>query len=147
MKKNTFAFIMLVALSLITANADIKTKTGDFPEKQMKSQNKVIVKMVVEEISRKLPQTVDKYTKFTKISNKDLTLIYTFEIDTGDKNDVDIIKQSEDRMRKVVKKGICQSSSRFLNSNINISYVYLNANTKTKLFQFDVTKRDCQKFK
>lgn len=155
MKKTIFAFIIMLSLNALAlaSNAPVEsqTKSNKTPSvrsqnlsvDKMKEQNKTLIKMVVEEISKKLPQVVDKYTKFTKISNEDLTLIYTFEIDTGDKNDDDVIKQSEDRMRRVITKGICQSSSRFLNADIDISYRYINANTKTKLFRFDVTKKDC----
>jgi len=147
MKKSILTLVTFIALNTTTLIASEQIKSQDMPIKDMKSQNKELIKMVVTEISSNLPQVVDKYTKFIKISNKDLTLIYTFEIDTGDKNDVDVIKQSEDRMRKVVKNGICQSSKRFLNSDINISYIYTSAKTKTKLFQFDVTKKDCPKSK
>ena len=145
MKKSILTLTAFIALNATVLMGAEQIRTQDMPIKDMKSQNKRLIKMVVAEISNSLPQVVDKYTKFTKISNKDLTLIYTFEIDTGDKDDDDVIKQSEDRMRKVVKNGICQSSKRFLYSDINISYVYTSAKTKTKLFQIDVTKKDCPK--
>jgi len=146
MKNLILAFAMLTTFSTIALHAEIKSKTGDFPAKEMKSQNEQIVKMVVDEISRGLPQTVDKYTSFTKIENKGLTLIYTYEINTGAKNDKTVIKESKDRMQKTITKGICQSSKRFLDSQINISYKYINAKTKAFLFQFDVTQKDCLKF-
>jgi len=48
-------------------------------------------------------------------------------------------------MKKAVTKGICQSSKRFLDAEINISYVYKSAVSKAVLFQFDVSKDDCMK--
>ncbi len=109
----------------------------------MKSQNKEIVRMVVEEISSTLPQVVDKYTTFTNITNEGLTLVYTYEINTGVKSDKAVIKDSKERMQRIVKKGVCQTSNRFLDSQINISYAYINAITKAPLYRFDITQKDC----
>jgi hypothetical protein len=46
-------------------------------------------------------------------------------------------------MQKAVTDGICQSSKRFLQSDIMISYIYTSAKSKKKLFQFDVNKTKC----
>jgi hypothetical protein len=112
--------------------------------KEMLKQNRKIVKIAVEAISKKLPQKVDNYTKFTAISSKGLTLIYTFEINTGAKSDEAVKREDKGRMEKHVRQGICQSSKRFLDSDINISYIYKSAKTKAKLFEFNVTKSDCK---
>jgi len=111
--------------------------------KEFKSQNKEIVKLAVEAISKKLPQKVDNFTTLVKVDSKDLNLIYTFEILTGAKSDEFVAKDGKKRMSKNVKKGICQSSKRFLDSEINISYIYISAVSKKVLFRFDITKSDC----
>ncbi|MCF6173417.1 MAG: hypothetical protein L3J44_06520, partial [Campylobacteraceae bacterium] len=114
-------------------------------EKQMKIQNLKVAKLAAKAVSSKLPIKIDKYTQFTKIEAKGLRLIYTFEINTGAKSDEAVKHEDKSRMKKYVIKGICQSSIRFLNSKINISYLYISAKTKAKLFQFNVTKNDCKK--
>ncbi len=135
MKKTILILTIVISLGANLFGADLS--------KEMLKQNRQIVKMAVKAIGDKLPQKVDKYTQFTAISNKDLTLIYTFEINTGAKSDEAVIKEDKKRMEKHVKQGICKSSKRFLDSHINISYIYISAKTKTKLFQFDVTQSDC----
>ncbi len=112
-------------------------------DKQMKLQNRNVIKHVIDEYSNKLPQKVDEYTSFVNIKSEDLTLVYVFEINSGVKTDETIIKEDRDRMSKVVTYGICNSSKRFLESDINIAYVYNSAATKKQLFRFDVTKTDC----
>ena len=96
-----------------------------------------------EEISKTLPQTVDKYTVLTKVEGKDTTITYTFEINTGAKSDEAVKKEDRTRMKKAVTTGICQSSKRFIDAQINISYIYIGVNSKAELFRFDVTQADC----
>jgi len=137
------SLIILVALAVSLFSSDIQTRTGQFPAKEMESQNKEIVKMVVEEISSTLPQKIDKYTNFTAIKAEDTTMLYYFEINTGSKSDKTVQKEDQSRMRKAVTKGVCQSAERFINAQINISYIYLSAKTKAELFRFDITQKDC----
>ncbi|WP_294966498.1 hypothetical protein [Sulfurimonas sp.] len=137
--------IFLISLSLCVAllAADTPTKTGIFPEKEMKLQKKEIASLVAKEIASTLPQVIDKYTTLASITNKDTTLIYTFEINTGVKSDETIQKEDRTRMKEAVTTGICQSSSKFLQAGINTSYVYVSAKTKVRLFQFDIAQKDC----
>jgi len=128
-------FLLLSLLFYTYSSADIS--------KKMKSQNKEIIKLAVEAISKKLPQKVDNFTQLVTISSKGLNLIYTFEIFTGAKSDEFVAKDGKKRMEKNVKNGICQSSKRFLQADINISYIYLSKISKKILFRFDVTKSDC----
>jgi hypothetical protein len=116
-------------------------------EKQMIKQNKKIVQLASKEISKTLPQTVDKYTKLVQVDGKDTTLIYMFEINTGAKSDEVVKKEDHSRMKKAVTYGICKSSKNFLDANINITYLYTSATSKVKLFQFDITKETCLKVK
>nr|WP_321265946.1 hypothetical protein [uncultured Sulfurimonas sp.] len=136
-------FLILASLSFALFAADIPTKTGVFPQKEMKSQNKEIAKLVAQEIQSTLPQVVDKYTTLTSVTNKGTTLVYTFEINTGVKSDEAIKKEDRTRMKEAVTEGICQSSEKFLKAGINTSYIYVSAKTKAHLFQFDVSQKDC----
>lgn len=136
---------LLISLSLCTAllASDTPTRTGIFPEKEMKTQNKEIASLVAKEITSTLPQIIDKYTTLSSVKNEDTTLVYTFEINTGVKSDEAIQKEDRTRMREAVTTGICQSSRKFLEAGINTSYVYVSAKTKVRLFQFDIAQKDC----
>ena len=48
-------------------------------------------------------------------------------------------------MKKSITAGICRSSKRFIEAEIMISYLYISAKTKKKLFQFDITQAECYK--
>lgn len=143
MKKSFLALGVILVLSQSSLSEGLQTKTGEFPQKEMQKQNREIVKLSSEEISKTLPQTIDKYTVLTTVEGKDNTLIYTFEINTGAKSDEAVKKEDRTRMQQAVTTGICQSAKRFLESQINISYVYISANTKAELFRFDITQADC----
>ncbi len=119
------------------------TLFADEMAEKIKAQNIEIIKMAVKEISSQLPQRVDDYTQIVDISSKEQTLIYTFEINTGAKSDEAVISEDKSRMKKAVTKGICISSDRFLQSGIDISYVYTSAKSKKELFRFDAKKKDC----
>ena len=109
---------------------------------QLKIQNKEIIKLVVQEVSKKLPQTIDNYTTFISIKAQDLTLVSTYEINTGAKSDEAIRRDDKQRMGSFIVEGICNSSKRFLQSDINITYVYTSKNTQDELFRFEVTPKD-----
>ena len=110
---------------------------------ELQVQNRKIIALVVEELSKDLPKTVDQYTQFVGIKSDDLTLVYIFEINTGVKSDEAIQKEDHSRMKSAVTQGVCRSSQRFLDAQINISYLYQSAKSKAKLFQFDITQADC----
>lgn len=135
--------LLLLALSLCLFSSDIKTRTGEFPAKEMKSQNVEIAKLTAESISKDLPKTIDKYTTLLKVVSQKTTLVWTFEINTGSKSDESVQKEDHSRMKKAVTEGICQSSSKFLAAGINTSYIYISAKTKANLFRFDISQKDC----
>lgn len=143
MKKSFLALGIIVALSQSSFSEEIKTKTGEFPLTEMQKQSREIVRLSSEELSKSLPQTVDKYTVLTAVEGKDTTLIYTFEINTGAKSDEAVKKEDRTRMQKAVTKGACQSAKKFLAAHISISYVYISAKSKEELFRFDITQADC----
>ena len=116
---------------------------ADSNVQDLKVQNRKIVGLVVEELSKDLPKKVDEFTQFVGMQSDDLTLIYVFEINTGVKSDETVQKEDHSRMQSAVTQGVCRSSKRFLDAQINISYLYNSAKTKAKLFQFDITQTDC----
>jgi hypothetical protein len=135
-------YVLIIFHAIASAN-DAPTRTEEFPKNEMKSQNKTIAEMFVKEISKGLPQTIDKYTRFVDITNEDANLIYTFEINTGSKSDEAVKKEDRTRMSEAVRTGVCESSQKFLEAGINTSYIYISANSKARLFQFDITQKDC----
>ena len=141
MKKSLLALSIITTLSQSTFAEGIKQQ--DLPVEEMQKQKREIVKLSSEEISSTLPQTVDKYTVLTKVEGKDTTITYTFEINTGAKSDEAVKKEDRVRMKEAVTMGICQSSKRFIEAQINISYIYISAKSKVELFRFDVTQADC----
>jgi hypothetical protein len=143
MKKLFLTLSIILTLSQWSFAEGQQIQTRDLPNKEMTKQNREIVKLSSEEISKTLPQTVDKYTTLTTVEGKDTTLIYTFEINTGAKSDDAVRQEDRTRMQKAVTTGICQSAKRFIDAQINISYIYISANSKEELFRFDVTQADC----
>ncbi|SFZ98598.1 hypothetical protein MNB_SV-5-1581 [hydrothermal vent metagenome] len=136
--------ILLVGLAFVgTSLFAVGTQKQDMPTSEMIKQNKQIVKLASQEISKTLPQKVDDYTTLQRVEGKDTTLTYVFEINTGSKSDEAVIKDDTERMKKVVTRGVCKSSKRFLDAQINVSYIYNSAISKKKLFQFDISKKDC----
>ena len=120
-------------------------QTQELPTTELIKQNRQIVKLASEEISKSLPQKVDQYTTMTKVEGKDNTMVYIFEINTGAKSDETVKNEDHTRMKKAVTQGVCKTQQRFLDAEINISYLYKSAITKAVLFQFDINKEDCAK--
>jgi hypothetical protein len=136
--------LWITALMMMTQGSFSEAiQTREFPQTEMKKQNREIVKLVVTEISKTLPQAIDAYTQLVKVEAKDTTLLYTFEINTGAKSDEAVKKEDHARMKEAVTYGICRSSKRFLDAQINISYLYLSSKSKVALFRFDMTQADC----
>ena len=106
-------------------------------------QNLEVLRLAQAELSRNLPKKIDPYTTLISVTTKDETLIYTYEINTGSKSDEAVQKEDHARMKDAVTLGTCHSSKRFLESGISLSYLYNSAQSKTKLFQFDISKKDC----
>ncbi len=130
-----FVFV-LVSTSLLAKDAEVDKIT---------IQNREVVKMAAKEMASKLPQKVDDFTQFVDIAAKDESLIYTFEINTGAKSDKAVIEEGKERkMGERVISGICRSSKRFIESGINISYIYNSAASKKRLFRFNASKKICE---
>jgi len=150
--------IILLALTIIILNANTTTpiknnlprtvepKAQAKADAQLRIQNKKIIKMVVAEIGKNLPQKIDNYTTFVSITDENLTLVSTYEINTGEKSDEKVRVEDQPRMQEFVVEGICRSSKRFLQADINITYVYKNKTTKVELFRFEVEANNCIDF-
>jgi hypothetical protein len=138
-------FSLMILLSSLYSTDMIKEQ--EYPKEKMREQNRKILKMVVDEISKKLPQKIDNYTNMINIRDENLTLIYTFEINTGIKSDESVRKEDKGRMQKVVTKGICTSSKRFLEVGVALVYEYKSAISKEELFSFRITKKRCEEEK
>ena len=142
--KRLLLLITLLLFSIMGHATDMIKDGQEYPIEKIKEQNKIIIKMVVDEISKTLPQKVDNYTTLIKIRDEKLTLIYTFEINTGAKSDESVIKEDKARMKRVISKGICQSSKRFLDAGVTLSYEYFSASTKKELFIFSMDEKSCK---
>lgn len=152
MRKLLFTALAIFTINSCTLAKDELPKTNDpkiqaKADQQIKVQNKEIVSLVVEEVGKKLPQKVDNYTQYVSIKSECLNLISTFEINTAPKSDETVIKEDKPRMEQFIKKGICESAKRFLQSDIGITYVYTNASTKKELFRFAMTEKDCSTYR
>ncbi len=144
--KRSFVLLLLLGIFLQLSGADSKKLTiQEFPQTEFKKQKMQIASMAAQELSKNLPQKIDTYTSLISIVNEDAVLVYTFEINSGAKSDIAIIKEDHSRMQKAVTKGICRSSSRFLESGINIRYIYKSAKSKKRLFVFNITQIQCEK--
>ncbi len=135
--------IKILSTTLILATLGMTLHAEESQTDKVKRQNIEIVQMAAEEIDAKLPQKVDNYTQLIKIVAKGENLIYTFEINTGAKKDETVISEDQVRMKNSVTQGLCRSSKRFLESGVQISYIYTSAISKNRLFRFDVTRQLC----
>ena len=133
MKKLYIFIFILFSLSL----------SADSLKDKIKEQNQNVVKLAAQSLSKELPKKVDKYTKLVSIKSKGETLVYTFEIDAP-VSDEEIKNKDHKRMKKAVTYGVCQSSKRFLESDIKIRYIYISAKSKNELFRFDIDKKECK---
>lgn len=117
--------------------------TQELSLEKMQEQNRKITKLAALELSKSLPQTIDKRTQLTKIEAQDATLVYFYEIDATPKSDDAVKKEDHTRMKKNVTEGVCRNSKRFLEANIAIRYIYNSINSKTELFRFDINNESC----
>ena len=139
------ASVSIVIFTQIILASNLPVRNQDVSPKQLQKQNKQITKLAAEQIAKSLPQVVNKYTTATNIKAIGSNLIYIYEINTGAKSDKSVIAEDRMKWEKLYIKNVCQRSKRFLDAQIKLSYQYLSAKTKVKLFQFDVTQEKCFK--
>ena len=137
--------ISTLLLFWVSSHATDTIKEGkEYPIDKMREQVNQIIKMTVTEVSKGLPQKIDKYTEITKVRDENLTLIYTFEINTGARSDETVKKEGKARMEKPVSQGICQSSKRFLDAGVTLRYEYFSKSTQKELFTFTIDQKKCK---
>ena len=145
MKKLVLLFAIITTLTQAVFGVDLPVKNQDVSAEQLKSQNKEITKLVATELSKSLPQVINKATKIISIEAIETNLIYTYEINTGAKSDDAIRAEDRTKWEKIYVKNVCKRSKRFLDAQVKLSYVYISAISKEKLFQFDIEQADCFK--
>jgi len=131
----------LLAVNNLPATSDPVMK--EKADKQIKLQNHTVLNSAVAAFKKNLPQKVDNYTTFTDVKAEGLTLIKIFEINTGAKSDEMVQKEDMSRMEQGVKYGVCTTSKRFLDSDINLTFLYKSAKSKVELFKFEFSAKDC----
>lgn len=136
--------IFFTLISILSASG---LRTQELSTKAMSDQKEEIARLAADEISKSLPQTVDKYTKLTEVKSQKNSIIYIFEIETTPKSDETVRKEDYGRMKNAVTQGVCLNSKRFLDANINIKYIYKNAHSKAELFAFDISQNSCLNYK
>ena len=142
--KNLYFTCALVGVFLQNIFAqDMQVKYQNISQEKMQEQNVEIAALAAKEISKNLPQKIDKYTTLQTIENNHTTLVYTFFMDDKTKSDRAIREQDHSRMQKAVTQGLCKTSKRFLQAGIDISYLYMSAKSKKLPFRFDVRKDKC----
>lgn len=134
-------FTLFFALISILSASGLRTQ--ELSAKAMSDQREEIAKLAADEISKSLPQTIDKYTKLTAVQSQKNSILYIFEIDTAPKSDATVRKEDHSRMKNAVTQGVCRSSKRFLDAKIDIRYIYKSAHSKAELFTFDISQASC----
>ena len=147
MNKLVIFILTLIVTTKLFAGNDLPATSDPImkekADKQLKLQNKKVLMSAVAAYKKNLPQKVDKYTTFTQVEAKDLTLIRIYEINTGSKSDEAVQKEDMSRMQEAVKYGVCTTSKRFLDSDIKLTYLYKSAKSKVELFKFEFSAKDC----
>ncbi len=131
--------MLAVALFSVTVTAD------DNYDKKV-AQNGEILKMMKEELSKNVPKKIDPYTTLVAVDVDGLTLVSTYEINTGVKSDESVRKNDMPRMRNAIIQGECKRSKIHFENGMAIEYRYKNFNTKKDIFGIKVELKDCEKF-
>jgi hypothetical protein len=145
MKNIVLLVTIIVSLIQICVAKDLPIKNQDVSPAQLQKQNKKIAQLAAKQLSKNLPQVINKSTTIVSIKAVDTTLIYTYEIKSGAKSDDAIRAEDRTAWEKVFVKNVCERSKRFMDAQISLSYVYTSAISKEKLFQFDVDQQKCFK--
>jgi hypothetical protein len=138
LKKSLLAVLILSFLS-ITVLAD------DNYEKKV-AQNREILNLMKTELSKNLPRKIDPYTTLVAVDINALTLISTYEINTGGKSDESVRKNDMPRMVKAITHGECKRSKVHFENGMALEYRYKNAATKKDIFNIFISLKDCEKY-
>lgn len=110
------------------------------------AQNGEILKLMKEELSKGIPKKIDPYTTLVAVDVEGLTLVSTYEINTGVKSDESVRKNDMPRMRNAIINGECKRSKIHFENGMGIEYRYKNANTKKDIFSIKIKLKECEKF-
>jgi len=109
---------------------------------KIKLQNQEVVRQAAASLSASLPKRIDAYTQLTAITPKGQTLQYTFALKTL-QSDALILKRADETMIPRIKRNICRSNRRFIESDITIRYSYIRSKSSKPLFSVDVNRTVC----
>lgn len=137
--------LTIVTLGQVLFADELPVKQQDVSPEQLQKQNIQIASLAAKQLSKDLPQVINKYTTIVSVKAVDTTLTYTYEINTGAKSDETVKSEDRTNWEKIYVKNVCERSKRFLDAQVALSYVYISAKTQAKLFQFDVTQAKCFK--
>ena len=113
----------------------------------MKKQNEFIVNLAAQEMNKSTPQAIDKLTTLVQVRANKTTLEYIYEINIAPKTDKYVQKQNHSKMKNAIVQGTCSKSKRFLQADIDITYIYKSSLSKVELFRFNVNQKSCSLLK
>jgi len=114
---------------------------GKVPEK-VRLQNQEVIRQAVASLSTSLPKRIDAYTQLIAITEENQTLAYTFTIESL-QSDTEIQKHAEQKVIPRIRQNICQSSRRFIESDIRILYRYQRPKNSKTLFTVTADRAIC----
>jgi len=135
-------FLLAIGLLLVL---NIILSADDNYDKKV-AQNREILEMMKKELSKGLPKKIDPYTTLVSVDVDALTLISTYEINTGGKSDESVRKNDMPRMTKAIIHGECRRSKVHFENGMAIKYRYKNAVTKKDIFDITISLKDCAKY-
>ena len=141
--------LLLSSILLINliASQDSQLKNQELSTKEMKKQNEFIVKLASKEMNKSTPQVIDKLTTLVQVRANKTTLEYIYEINIAPKTDKHVQKQNHSKMKDTIVRGTCNKSKRFLQADIDITYIYRSSLSKVELFRFNVNQKSCSLLK
>ncbi len=135
---------LLLAVGLLLLVHTTLTAADNYEKKV--AQNREILAMMKQELSKSIPKKIDPYTTLVGVEVDDLTLISIYEINTGGKSDEAVRKEDMPRMKKAITRGECHRSKVHFENGMAIAYRYKNAATKKDIFNLTITLKDCEQY-
>jgi hypothetical protein len=136
-----------ILLINLTASQNAPLRNKELSTKEMKKQNKFIVNLAAQEMNKSTPQAIDKLTTLVQVRANKTTLEYIYEINIAPKTDKYVQKQNHSKMKDAIIRGTCNKSKRFLQADIDITYIYKSSLSKVELFRFNVNQKSCSLLK
>ncbi len=134
---------LLLSSTIFAAETQIQNR--ELSTKDMKTQNKRIIELTAKELSKTLPQKIDKFTTLMAVKADNTNLIYIYELNIAPKSDATVKSEDHSRMKQAITIGTCKGSQRFLEAGITVRYIYNSSYSKKELFQFNIKQENCVK--